>query len=83
MPRSQMQTYLISLGLSDNFIHSVTNLISQDVEISKLTNQFQMILKKKSGEASELAKQAVQDLKQIAQNAEAFGIKVRTDLVTN
>ncbi|CAH0551983.1 unnamed protein product [Brassicogethes aeneus] len=72
--KTQMQDYLITLGLSDNSISLFINLTNQEFDISKITNQFQMILKKKSGEASQLAKQAIQDLKQIAQNAEAFGV---------
>lgn len=76
MPKYEMQNYFITLGLSDNTIHFLLNLFNSEFEISKAANQFQMITKKRSGEASRLATQALQDLKIIGQNAEAYGVKV-------
>ncbi|CAG9859480.1 unnamed protein product [Phyllotreta striolata] len=73
--KSQMQNYLIGLGLSDNTIGVLMNLLNSEFEMSKAPSQFQMITKKKTGEAGQLARQALQELKVICQNAEAFGIK--------
>lgn len=76
MPKYEMQNYFITLGLSDNTINLLLNLFNSEFEISKAVNQFQMITKKRSGDASRLASQALQDLKIIGQNAEAYGVKV-------
>ena len=77
MSRSDLQTYLISFGLSDNSIATLTNIFSSEFEVCKAVNQLQQITRKKANEASLLAKQALQDLKTIAHNAEAFGVTVR------
>lgn len=52
------------------------NLISAECEINKAISILQMITKKKSGDASQLAKQALQELKTVIQNAEIFGVSV-------
>lgn len=52
------------------------NLISAELEINKAANFMQMITKRKTGEACQLAKQALQELKMIIQNAEALGVSV-------
>ncbi|CAG9763995.1 unnamed protein product [Ceutorhynchus assimilis] len=74
VPKSQLQNFLIHKGLSDNMINLLINFINSEIEISKATNQFQTVTKKKSGEASALAKLALQELKTIVQNAEIYGV---------
>ncbi|CAH1982227.1 unnamed protein product [Acanthoscelides obtectus] len=69
-----MQNYLISFGLPDNSIHLLINLLNSELEISKCVSHFQMITKKKQSEASQLARQALQDLKLMYQNAVAYGV---------
>lgn len=81
MSRSDLQTYLIRFGLSDNCISTLTNIFSSEFEISKAANNFQSITRKKTSEASHLAKQALQELKNIAHNAEAFGVTVSLIIV--
>lgn len=76
VPRGALNNFLISFGLSDHFIATLTNIFNSEFEVNKASNQFQMIIKKRSSEASTLAKQALQDLKCIANNAEAFGVTV-------
>ncbi|KAG5896432.1 hypothetical protein JTB14_022511 [Gonioctena quinquepunctata] len=75
VPKFQMQNYFITLGLPDNVIHLLLSFFNSEFEMSKALNHFQMITKKRSGEASKLASQALQDLKTITQNAEAYGVK--------
>ncbi|CAH1116543.1 unnamed protein product [Phaedon cochleariae] len=75
VPKFQLQNHFITLGLSDNMINMLLSFFYSEFEISKAANQFQMITKKKSGEASQLARQALQDLKKISHNAQAYGVK--------
>lgn len=77
MSKYEMQNYFISLGLPDNNINMLINFFSTEFEISKVTNYFQMITKKKTGEASQMAKTALKDLRTIAQTAETFGVTVK------
>ncbi|RZC35247.1 Pkinase, RWD and/or tRNA-synt His domain containing protein [Asbolus verrucosus] len=72
--KSSLQTYLIRFGLPDNVISTLINIFNSEFELCKAANQLQAITRKKSGDASHLAKQALQDLKSIAHNAEAFGV---------
>ncbi|KAK4885013.1 hypothetical protein RN001_001284 [Aquatica leii] len=72
----QIKTHLISLGLSDNSIATLFNLVEMESSLPKVISAFQMITKKKSSEASILAKQALQELKFIIQNAEALGVTI-------
>ncbi|KAJ8980157.1 hypothetical protein NQ317_014652, partial [Molorchus minor] len=67
IPKYQLQTYFITLGLSDNVINILQNFFNSEFEISKAMNQFQTITKKEVREASQLAKEALQDLKLIGQ----------------
>ncbi|VEN50557.1 unnamed protein product, partial [Callosobruchus maculatus] len=69
-----MQNYLIIFGLPDSSIHLLINLLNSEFEITKCISHFQMITKKKQSEASQLARQALQDLKLICQNAVAYGV---------
>nr|CAH7725974.1 unnamed protein product [Callosobruchus chinensis] len=69
-----MQNYLITFGLPDSSIHLLVNLLNSEFEITKCISHFQMITKKKQSEASQLARQALQDLKLICQNAVAYGV---------
>lgn len=62
--------------MSDNAVTTLMNLIGAEYEIGKAISILQMITKKKSGDASQLAKQALQDLKTVIQNAETFGVSV-------
>lgn len=75
-----MQNYFIRLGLPDNNINILMNLFNSEFEISKVASHFQMITKKRSGDASQFARQALHELKMISQNAEAYGIEVNTTL---
>ncbi|XP_050510024.1 eIF-2-alpha kinase GCN2 isoform X1 [Diabrotica virgifera virgifera] len=75
IPKYQLQNHFVTLGLSDNTINLLTNFFNTDCEISKAANHFQSITKKRSGEASQLARQALQELKVISQNAETYGVK--------
>ncbi|KAK5647909.1 hypothetical protein RI129_002801 [Pyrocoelia pectoralis] len=70
----QIKTHLISLGLSDNSIATLFNLIEMENTFPKIISAFQIITRKKSTEASALAKQGLQELKIIIQNAEALGV---------
>ncbi|XP_031334945.1 eIF-2-alpha kinase GCN2 isoform X2 [Photinus pyralis] len=70
----QVKTHLISLGLSDNSITTLFNLIEMENTFPKIMSAFQIITRKKSTEASTLAKQGLQELKIIIQNAEALGV---------
>ncbi|KAK9685767.1 hypothetical protein QE152_g37698 [Popillia japonica] len=72
----QIRTHLISLGLSDSTILMLFNLLESESPINKISSQLQMITKKKSTEASTLAKQALQELKLIIQNVESFEVDV-------
>ncbi|XP_044265056.1 eIF-2-alpha kinase GCN2 [Tribolium madens] len=74
VPKSDLQDYLIRFGLSDNAISTLINFFSSECEVSKAANHFQSITRKKNSEAGPLAKQALQELKTIAHNAEAFGV---------
>lgn len=76
MTKFQIRTHLISLGLSDNTILMLFNLLESESPINKIASQLQAITKKKS-EASTLAKQALQELKLIIQNIESFEVDVR------
>lgn len=75
VPKSQMQNFLIHRGLSDNMINLLINMLHSEFEVHKVVNQFQMITKKKSGEASALAKLALQELRTVVQNAEIYGVE--------
>nr|CAI5825581.1 unnamed protein product [Callosobruchus analis] len=72
--KHNMQNYLITFGLPDNSINLLINLLNSEFEITKCISHFQMITKKKQSEASQLARQALQDLKLICQNAVAYGV---------
>lgn len=74
MSKYEMQNYFIRLGLPDNNINMLVNFFSTEFEIGQVMNCFQGITKRKSGEASQLAKQALKELRTIAQTAEAFGV---------
>ncbi|KAF7284929.1 hypothetical protein GWI33_017408 [Rhynchophorus ferrugineus] len=74
VPKSQMEIFLINKGLSDSMIHLLINFLHTEFEFSKVSSSFQMITKKKSGEASVLAKMALKELKAIASHAELYGI---------
>lgn len=76
LPKTQLQMYLTDFGLSDGSITTLLNLINSEFEINKAVSMMQGITKRKSGEASQLVKQALQELKLIVQNAEALGITV-------
>lgn len=76
MTKFQIRTHLISLGLSDSTILMLFNLLESESPINKISSQLQMITKKKSTEASTLAKQALQELKLIIQNVESFEVDV-------
>lgn len=76
LPKIQLQMYLTGFGLSDNIITSLVNLICSEFEINRAVSIMQSITKRKSGEASQLAKQALQELKIVIQNAEALGVTV-------
>ncbi|XP_066249145.1 eIF-2-alpha kinase GCN2 isoform X1 [Euwallacea similis] len=75
VPKSQLQNFLIQRGLSDTMMHLLIGYLHSEIEISKVTNYFQAITKKKTGEASELAKTAIQELKTVVQNAEFYGVQ--------
>ncbi|KAF5288488.1 hypothetical protein FQA39_LY15417 [Lamprigera yunnana] len=72
----QIKTHLISLGLSDNSIATLFHLVEMENTLPKIISTFQMITKKKSSEAGILAKQGLQELKVITQNAEALGVTI-------
>ncbi|KAF5298737.1 hypothetical protein FQR65_LT09606 [Abscondita terminalis] len=72
----QIKTHLISMGLSDNSIATLFNLVEMENSLPKIVSAFQMITKKKSSEASILAKQGLQELKMIIQNAETLGVTI-------
>ncbi|XP_030764956.1 eIF-2-alpha kinase GCN2 [Sitophilus oryzae] len=74
VPKLQIHTFLQQRGLSDNMIHVLVNLLYSEYEMDKVVNQFQMIIKKKSSEASNLAKEALAELRTIVDNAELYGI---------
>lgn len=76
MPKLQLQSFFAGLGLSDNSITTLINLITAEFEISKAINIMQIITKRKSGEPSQMAKLALQELKAIIGNAEALGVTV-------
>jgi hypothetical protein len=76
MSRNDLKTYLISFGLSDNSITTLTDTLSLEFKLSKIPSQLHSITRKKTTEANQLAK-ALQELKAITHNAEAFGISVR------
>lgn len=68
--------YLTGFGLSDSTIATLLNLINSEFEINKAVSVMQGITKRKSGDASQLVKQALQELKVVIQNAEALGVTV-------
>ncbi|XP_025831674.1 eIF-2-alpha kinase GCN2 [Agrilus planipennis] len=70
----QIRTHLMSLGLSDNSIATLFNLIELEQPLSKINSILQSITRKRSNEAAQLAKQALQDLKIIINNAESLGV---------
>lgn len=72
----QVKTHFISLGLSDNSISTLFHLMELESTWPKIISILQGITKKKSGEASSLAKQGLQELKLIIQNAESLGVTV-------
>lgn len=76
LPKTQLQMYLTGFGLSDSTIAMLFNLLNSEFEINKAVSVMQTITKRRSGEASQLAKQALQELKVVVQNAEAFGVTV-------
>lgn len=76
LPKTHLQMYFTGFGLSDNTISFLINLINSEFEISKAMGTMQTITKRRSGEASQLAKQALQELKIVIQNAEALGVTV-------
>ncbi|XP_056630081.1 eIF-2-alpha kinase GCN2 [Diorhabda sublineata] len=73
--KNDLWAHFIGLELSDNTIHILINYFNSELDISRVANQFQNITKKKSGEAGRLARQALQELKDISLFAEAFGVK--------
>ncbi|KAL1501167.1 hypothetical protein ABEB36_006549 [Hypothenemus hampei] len=77
VPKRQLQNFLIQHGLSDSHKNLLFNLLHAEIEMSKISNHFQGITKKRAGEASDLAKSALQELKCIAQNAEALGVQYK------
>lgn len=78
LAKMQLQMYLAGFGLSDSTIATLVNLIYSEFEINKAVSVMQAITKRKSGEASQLVKQALQELKIVMQNAEALGVTVST-----
>lgn len=76
LPKMQLQMYFTGFGLSDNIITLLVNLTCTEFDINKAVSIMQSITKRKSGEASQLAKQALQELKIVIQNAEALGVTV-------
>lgn len=76
MPKLQLQSVFAGFGLSDNSITTLINLITAEFDISKAINILQIITKRKSGEPSQMAKLALQELKAIIGNAEALGVTV-------
>ncbi|XP_060526951.1 eIF-2-alpha kinase GCN2 isoform X2 [Cylas formicarius] len=75
IPKYQIQNFFVGHGLSDNMINLLMNFLNSEYEVSKLSNHFQTITKKKTGEACSMAKEAIHDLKLIIQNAESYGVK--------
>lgn len=63
--------------MSDSNINQLLNLLNNDIDSSKAAYHFQMITKKKIGEAGNLARVALNDLKVICKNAESYGVEVR------
>lgn len=80
-PKAQLQMYFTGFGLSDNIITTLVNLVNSEFEMGKAVSIMQSITKRKSGEASQLAKQALQELKVVIQNAEALGVTVSESLL--
>lgn len=76
LQKTQLQMYLRGFGLSDGTIATLLNLINSEFELNKAVSVMQVITKRKSGEASQLVKQALQELKVVVQNAEALGVTV-------
>lgn len=58
------------------------SLIDTESTINKVANTLRMITKRK-GEASQLAKQGLNELSQIIQNTEVLGVKVSAYFETN
>ena len=73
---SHVRGHLTGLGLSENNISTLLGFMESEQSIGKIANQLQMITKKKLSEASDLAKQALQELMLIVQNIETFDIGV-------
>ncbi|KAJ8925528.1 hypothetical protein NQ315_009367 [Exocentrus adspersus] len=71
----ELYNFFITLGLSDTSINLLLNLFYIECEISKASSQFQMLTKKRSGEASRLAITAIEELKIIGQYARTYGVK--------
>lgn len=71
-----VRAHLTGLGLSENNISTLLGFMESEQSIDKIVNQLQMITKKKSSEASDLAKKALEELKLIVQNIETFDIGV-------
>lgn len=78
MPKYQLQNFLKHRNLPDSTINLLFNLLQSEIEFGKAVNQFQMITKKKT-EAGNLAKQALQELGTVVQNAELYGVEVRCE----
>lgn len=76
MAKFQIKTHLISLGLSDNTIATLFGMIELESPLPKIVAALQGVTRKKSGEAGALAKQGLQELKAIIQNAESMGVTV-------
>ncbi|XP_050296030.1 eIF-2-alpha kinase GCN2 isoform X2 [Anthonomus grandis grandis] len=75
VPKSQLQDFLIHKELSDSNITLLTNFLNNDFELTKTSNHFHMITRKKSRVAAALIKEAMQELKVIVENARLFGVE--------
>lgn len=75
MSKLDLKNYLITLDLTDNAIDMLINTIELESPIDKITSSLQVLMRRKS-ETSQLAKNALNELKLIVENCQLFGIEL-------
>lgn len=76
LEKTKLHAYMMSLGLSETNVANLLSLLNSEIEVDNITTNFLMITKKKSTEASQMAKQALNDLKTVIQNTRSMGLNL-------